>query len=140
MLLFHLFLLFPCAMSLCSGVLSDTYVCVDFVFRLVYSRSSRMCYLWLVSWLANLLLFARKASFCLLYWLVVMYSAVLILMLILCLYLTSMNKWINKWINIVSLVIRIILRAICIVLCAIRIILRAICIVLCAIRIVLCAI
>ena len=63
MLLFRLFLLFPWAMSLCSSVLSDTYVCVDFVFWLVYRRSSRVCYLGLVSWLANLLLFARKHHF-----------------------------------------------------------------------------
>ena len=83
----------PMRYVIVSGVLSDTYVFDDFVFWLVYLRSSRVCYIWLVvSWLDNLLLFARKASFCLLHGLVVMYSAELILMLIFSLYLTSMNK------------------------------------------------
>ena len=93
MLLFHLFFCNEiCAISLYPGVLNYTYVYVDLIFWLVYMRSSRVCYLWLVSWLANLLLFARKASFCLLYGLVVMYSALPIPMMIFSLYLTSMKK------------------------------------------------
>ena len=97
-----LLLLFPCCSSVyfcCSHVLCHC-VQVSLVIRMLMSIlysdwfiwDRHVCYLWLVSWLADLLFFARKASFCLLYGLVVMYSAVLILMLIFSLYLTSMNK------------------------------------------------